>query len=293
MLASDLDLSKAKYPVVVEPKSDGCRLLHITGKATGRSLKPYKNKHTTAKFSAACYAGFDGEAFVGLNPYAQSLCRDTTSALNTITGEPIISWMVFDYLTEDTINLPYIERLEALREYLSVTSCPSVFIVPWKLVHNEEELLAFEKECLERGAEGIIIRDPQGMYKQGRSTVKEGGLLRLKRFADEEAVVVGVIEGKSNQNEAKTNELGHTERSTHQENMIPNGEVGTLLCQIGNGEVFKVSPGCMTQEECLYYFQNQDKLMGRTITFSHFPHGRKDAYRFATFKNFRAAEDMS
>ena len=296
MLASDADLTKIKFPVIVQTKVDGCRMMHITGKATGRSLKPYKNEHTTKYYSRQRFSGFDGEAFAGEDMYAQNLCRKTTSALNRIKGEPTLSWMLFDLVDPVTESLPYEQRLAHLERECAQIGEKLVFVVPWKLCHNLEELLAFEQEELAKGAEGIILRDPNGMYKQGRSTVKEGGLLRIKRFVDEEAIVVAIKEGNKNNNVAKTNELGHTERSSHQENMDPNGQVGTLVCvkEIG-GEEFNVAPGNMTEEDCIYYFQNQQEIVGKTITFKHFPKGRKEgstAYRFPTFKHIRIEEDM-
>ena len=297
MLASDADLTKIKFPVVCQTKVDGCRMMHITGKATGRSLKCYKNEHTTKYYSRQRFSGFDGEAFVGTDMYAQDLCRKTTSALNSIKGEPTISWMLFDLIDPVTEFLPYMQRLEHLERECALIGEPQVFVVPWKLCNSLEELLEFEKEELAKGAEGIILRDPNGLYKQGRSTVKEGGLLRIKRFVDEEAIVVAIKEGNKNNNAAKVNELGHTERSSHQENMEPNGQVGTLVCvkEIG-GEEFNVSPGNMTEEDCIHYFQNQQEVVGKTICFKHFPKGRKAgsaAYRFATYKHIRAEEDMS
>ena len=43
--------------------------------------------------------------------------------------------------------------------------------------------------------------------------MREGYLLKVKRFVDGEALVIGVTEPMHNANEAKTNELGRTARS--------------------------------------------------------------------------------
>lgn len=299
MLAEDAIEEKIKFPTVAEVKVDGCRLLHITGKATGRSLKQYKNRYTSTLFSDPKYAWLDGEAYAGTNMYAQDLCRKTTSALNRIKEEPYISWMLFDFLAPDFLGMPYLARLNALEGYVEDRKKLGLFddrtsVVPWKLVHNLEELLQFEQEQLALGAEGIILRDPDGMYKNGRSTVKEGGLLRIKRFTSEEAICIGIKEGNANTNEAKTNELGKTERSSHKENMIPNGEVGTIIAKsLKKGLIFDCSPGNMTQAECKYYFEHQDELVGKVFTFKHFEKGFKNTYRFPTFVSIRLEEDMS
>lgn len=299
MLAEDAIEDKIKFPVICQTKVDGTRLLHITGKSTGRSLKQYKNKYTSNLFSDEKYAWLDGEAYAGTDMYAQDLCRKTTSALNRIEGEPFVSWMVFDYVDPAIIHLPYEARLKLLQCHISTMQAEGkidsrVSVVPWELVYNMEELLKFEQEQLALGAEGIILRDPNGMYKNGRSTVKEGGLLRIKRFTSEEAVCIGIKEGNTNNNEAKTNELGKTERSSHKENMTPNGEVGTIIAKsLKKGLTFDCSPGNMTQAECKYYFEHQDELIGKVFTFKHFAHGAKDSYRFATFVSLRMDEDRS
>jgi hypothetical protein len=45
----------------------------------------------------------------------------------------------------------------------------------------------------------------------------------LNDFTSEEAIC-RIKEGNTNNNVAKTNELGKTERSSHKENMVPNGK---------------------------------------------------------------------
>ena len=90
-------------------------------------------------------------------------------------------------------------------------------------VSCEEDVLQYEKEFLEIGAEGVMLRSPTGPYKQGRSTLKEGYLLKVKQFTDAEARVIGFDEKMHNANEADVGELGQTKRSSHAENLIPTG----------------------------------------------------------------------
>ena len=180
-------------------------------------------------------------------------------------------------------------------------------IVPMEWCANMEELLELDNEWLDLGYEGTIIRDPYKAHKQGRSTVKEGGLLRIKRFIEEEAVVIGIEEGQTNLNEKQTNELGNSFRTTHQENMTPNGQVGSLLCRmlkdvfdpqvkdkllLAAGQVVTVSPGKLTVKEREHFFQNPHEILEQTIKFKFFPKGGKDKPRFPTYVCIRAAADM-
>lgn len=311
MLASDYDENKVRFPVIAQPKIDGVRGLNMHGGLTGRSLKLFKNRFTTNFFSQEFFKGFDGE-FAAAEETHPDLCRLTTSALGTITGEPFTLWWLFDYLTPITKDLPYWDRYQELKKQVSKLQCYEEYqpwagrlrVVPSKLIGNAKDLELYKVENLEKGFEGTIIRDPYGSHKQGRSTVREGGLLRIKDFVESEAVVEGIEEGEENQNVAQTNELGHTFRSSHQENKVPNGMVGNMQCRalqtikdgsrvvITEGQIITVAPGNMPHDDRRKFFEKQDLLLHKTIKFKFFPKGIKDKPRFPTFVTIRAPEDM-
>jgi DNA ligase-1 len=293
MLASDYDESKLKFPLFVQPKIDGVRGLNIDGRLVGRSLKTHANKFTTARFSKPEYAGLDGELIVGTDPTAGDLCRATTSAVNRIEGEPVITWYVFDLITDETKDMNYADRYTKLYNYVIKLDDPRIEVVSLDVVKTLSELNVADALFLNAGYEGTIVRDPNGKHKQGRSTPKEGGLLRIKRFVEEEAVVLEIEEGQQNNNIAKTNELGRTERSTHQENMVPNGMVGSLKCRdVKTGTLITLSAGKLTHDERIFYFNNQDKLVGQTVKYKTFMIGVKDLPRFPTFQTIRAQSDI-
>ena len=81
-------------------------------------------------------------------------------------------------------------------------------------VNSMEEIDTNESACLEFGYEGIMLRDPNGTYKFGRSTARDNILLKVKRFLDDEAEVIGIEEKMSNQNVAEKDNFGRTERSS-------------------------------------------------------------------------------
>ena len=309
MLASDAVEAKIKFPVMVQPKIDGVRGLNMLGPFTGRSLKSFANLHTTNFFSQRGFLGFDGELAAEQECHAD-LCRLTTSAIGTIAGEPWLMWHVFDYVTETTRELPYVHRLSALYNRVGELSISSPLLAAHLKpiytisVSNLEQLEQAEATFLSQGYEGVILRDPNGKHKQGRSTAKEGGLLRIKRFLDAEAVVTGIVEGEANENEAQVNELGLQFRSSHKENKVANGLVGSMQARVlanvvNNGEtvlvegqVITVSPGRMTAKERAYYFENPKELIGKIAKFQFFPKGIKDKPRFPTFQSFRDIADI-
>lgn len=292
-LADNYDHNNIQLPTFAQPKIDGVRGLNLDGKLVGRSLKAFKNKALTWKLSSVKYKGLDGELAFGKET-SGSLCRDTTSAVNTITGPADgFVWHVFDYVTEETINLPYYERYELLRKKVDELGEDCIKLVPYVRLVSASEVESYDDENLEEGYEGTILRNPNSLYKEGRPGKKEQQLMRIKRFSDSEALVLAVVEGRTNLNEAVVNELGRSERSSHAENQVPNGMVGSLTCKdLESGMTITVSPGEMDHIERKFYFDNQQEIVGKTITYKSFKKGVKTLPRFPTFKNIRSAEDM-
>lgn len=311
MLAEDFEEEKLVFPLGAQPKIDGVRGLNMLGRLTGRSLKAHKNKYTTSFYSKSCLIGMDGELAANHECHPD-LCRITSSAVGTIAGEPYTLWWLFDYVTVETRKLGYQERydklIERVRELYHIDNViwQHLRVVPMKVCHNLQELLDYEEWCLTQGYEGVCIRRLDGAHKEGRSTVREGGLLRIKRFIESEALVTQVIEGEENGNEAQTNELGKTFRSSHKENMIPNGQVGRMIATLlddihdpitkvkllSKGQEITISPGNMPHDRRKHYFLNQHELLHHVVKFKFFPKGLKDKPRFPTFVTIRSKEDM-
>lgn len=305
MLACDWDAAKQRFPVLLQPKIDGVRAVNLTGRLTGRSLKEFGNSYLTEQFSRPGYRGFDGEIAAAKETHPD-LCRLTTSAVASYEGKPLVTWHVFDLITEATVGLRYSDRYYALLE--KINSMPAdlaarLHPVP-QITCSDIDAVEYQDDAmLDLGYEGSILRDPNGAYKSGRSTIREGGLLRIKRFADAEGIITAVHEGQTNGNEATINELGHTERSTHQANMTPNGMVGTLTISLlqpisaggktlPKGADVIISAGRLTGAERAHYLANPNDIIGKIAKFQYFPKGVKDKLRFPTFQSIRSPEDM-
>ena len=295
-LCSTLERDKLQFPLIAMRKYDGCRLLNVDGKAVGRSLKQYKNKRLTEHFSQCGLFGIDCE-IVATYENDPDLCRHTTSLVNTIEGGLPNAVVIFDLLDEDNINKGYKQRMDVVKSYqkhFELLLRPVKVIIPELFViHSVAELDALYAQFLEEGYEGIIVRKPEGNHKNGRCTVKEGNYLRDKPTGDAEGVVLRLEEAYENLNEAKTNELGRTERSTHQENMIPKGMIGALWLLTPEGKEVKVGAGKLTHEERKYYWENPDEIIGLIVKYAFLGVGEFNAPRHPRFISFRAEEDMS
>lgn len=292
MKAENAVLSKIQFPVLIQPKVDGVRGLVVNGQLRTRTLRPFGNKFIQRELSRLEFSGFDGELYLGSDMCSPSLCRDTTSALNSYQGEPKITFMVFDDISPGTIEKTYLHRLKTAKDRVKELaernpSQVDITLVQCAMVETLEELEVFEAGWLARGAEGIILRDPYGLYKNGRSTVREGGFLRIKRFADMEVTVIDLIEAQENQNEAVINHLGYTERSSHQDFKVGKGMVGALTCKTDEGQIIRVGPGNLTEGERILYWHQPERILNKRATIKYFPHGMLNAPRFPTFKHLR------
>lgn len=59
MLATNAEISKLKFPLIIQPKIDGVRGWNPKGELLGRSMEPHANLFTTATFSGDCFAGLE------------------------------------------------------------------------------------------------------------------------------------------------------------------------------------------------------------------------------------------
>jgi len=277
------DIHSLAYPIMASPKLDGIRALVVNGQLVSRNLKPIRNTFTRARFSLKTLEGLDGELILG--DHDATVFRRTTSAVSTIAGEPNVTLHVFDVTG---ITAGYAERYHYLvDEFMGV---PGLVVVPHKHLATPAELLKYEAECLAAGYEGIMLRGPHGAYKHGRATPSEGSLYKLKRFEDAEAEIIGFEERMHNGNPATTDALGHTERSSHQANMVGRGDLGALVVRGINGPyagaTFNIGTG-FDDNDRGWFWAYRETLMGQAVKYKFFPMGSKDAPRFPVFLGMR------
>lgn len=287
-LAVNADFSKIKYPVYASPKLDGIRCSIVDGKALSRTLKPIPNKAIYAFLSDVGYNGLDGELIVG-SPTSKTCYNETVSQVMTHDkGLANVAYYVFDLH-----NHPgdFTSRNLSLKKFSAMGSIP-IEVLRQVWITNEEEMLAYETDCVEAGYEGLILRSPTAPYKNGRSTVNEGYLLKVKRFEDSEAEIIGFEEEMFNGNAAETNELGRTKRSTAQSGLVGKRTLGAFLVRdVVSGVEFSIGTG-LTALERQAHWLNQSTTLGGIIKYKFFPVGVKDKPRHPVFLGFRHREDM-
>ena len=195
-----VDLS---FPLLATPKIDGVRALIVNGRLVSRSFKLIPNVGLRAALETMLPEGADGEVSCG------SL-YDTTSAVMSehhVTKNITFSW--FDWAYD--LNAPYGERADAIREYTRNRNLKTKHVIVVPLVPNRiddaRDLERYEAAMLARGHEGVVVRAPHGRYKCGRSTLKEGLMIKIKREDDFEALIIGTEELMHNMNDAHSRQL--------------------------------------------------------------------------------------
>lgn len=290
MLAATVDdVADVKYPVYASPKLDGVRALVKGGRLYSRTLKPVPNKYVNELFARGAFNGFDGELIYG-QPTAKDVYRQTVS----VTGSDDkregkdAAFYVFDRWD---VSGGFEKRQDDLAKVDWAT--PGLVRVEQRLVKSGEELLQFETECLDAGYEGLILRSPDGLYKFGRSTVKQQGMMKLKRFVDSEFLLLRVVEEMHNANAAKKNALGRTERSSHQAGLVPTGRAGALeVRDLKSGVEFSIGTG-LNDEDRTWFWKHRAALEGKFVgKYKSFLIGVKDKPRFPVYLGPREKWDL-
>lgn len=219
------DLTTLRFPVMASPKFDGIRAIKLNGVVVSRNLKPIRNKYVQELYRDVP-DGIDGELIVG-SPTAPDCFKRTTEGVMSAKGEPNVVWAVFDFVH----RLPAMAFEHRLRAASAALRGPHMALVPHRFIGGADQLADYEARRVREGYEGIMIRDPGGPYKFGRSTVKEGYLLKYKRWHHDEATVTGFVEEQFNGNEATTDALGHKKRSQSKAGKRGKGTLGCVGVQ--------------------------------------------------------------
>lgn len=287
MKAADLadlnnDHTQVKYPVILTPKYDGYRALAVNGVAMSNNMTPHFNKFIQSWFKRL--HGLDGELIVDA-PTGGNVLGRTSSGVKTVEGEPNFTFYAFDMFTDKGAS--YTKRLQMTERYVRDSKLSRLVYVPHYLAKTPEDLLAFEEKCLADGYEGVMGRHPDGPYKFGRSTLREGFMWKLKRFSDSEGVVLRLEEAEFNGNVATVDALGRTKRSHAQAGKSGKGMVGTIVILDKKWGELRVAPGKMSHANRIRYWNEPELLIGKIIHHRSFGYGLKDKPRYARFYDLR------
>jgi len=322
-------LRSLRYPVLATPKLDGIRCVTTPGAEVlspiefhhfiaynqiphnqaaiaqptsmplCRSLKRVPNDYIRHRIST-CIPYIDGEIMTySERDLLDNICRPRDfhaiqSDVMAHAGRPNFKFHVFDCnIDRDSspLLLQYTERVKMLEQLELPSFC--VKVLPTRC-DSPEELQAFMAKCIADGHEGICFRDMlHSPYKYGRSTFRQGWLIKWKLFATSEAVVVAFEEEMQNNNVPVIGLLGQQERSSHQENMVGKNRLGAFVVElmIDREIKFKIGTG-FTDQMREEFWLNRDAMVGKIVTFKHQAYGEKEAPRIPVFAGIRSPIDM-
>jgi DNA ligase 1 len=274
----------------VSPKIDGIRCTVLSGiGGVSRSGKAFPNKRLRELLSDPKLVGLDGELVIG-DVTSPTAFNTTTRAVMAFDGDLTgLTFTVFDSVNHPaaSYDVRWQEALWALR-----------YVPDWVRPVENEPLLSLahltgrEYGWTRDGYEGVMLRRRSSQYKAGRSTLREAGLMKVKRFADAEGVVVGYHPLEVNTNEPYYNEVGLQVRSTCKGGKVSTQLLGALILSAeGWSSPFCVGTG-FTEFDRAEIWSARATYLGRCVKFKYQKHGSIDAPRTPVFLGFRDERDL-
>jgi len=159
-----------------------------------------------------------------------------------------IHFMLFDFPGSKD---PYKKRYQRLLDLEDEIKASFIKVIRQRTIPSEQHLSQLLNDADKNGAEGLMLRNPDSVYRQGRSN----DLIKLKKYQDAEAMVVGYRAGKGKYA----------------------GMTGSLLVRQNNGKQFYIGSGLSDQ------LRANPPAIGEVITFRFNGMTSKGLPRFARF----------
>lgn len=283
------DTSTLKFPIYASPKLDGIRAVtsgHYGGpRVFSRSLKLIPNLHVQ-KVLADVPHHLDGELITFTDGKLDDFSTISSKIMSS-KGEPDVQYAVFDAFRDPSLYTR--GRLEVAR--VLAEEHPLCHYVHQVHVGTPDLLSMLHSANCDDGYEGTMVRSHDGPYKFGRSTLREGILLKIKPWPDDEAVVTTINEEMANGNEKQQDVFGRAKRSTAAEGKVGKGRMGSLTCS-WRGVEFDLGTGfsALQRQE---WWDKRGSLIGATVTFKFQGVGTQGRPRFPVYKGIRHAYDIS
>ena len=270
---------KIKGDCLVEYKYDGVRVIAIVknGKATlySRNGKIFHNfPHIENALSKSEYNNivFDGEV---MSDDFQALMKQVYRKSGAQTDDAYLA--LFDILplkefNEGKSKLSSIERKKELNK-LSKSFENAIKLVDYEVINFDEKngqdkFASMNKEALEKGFEGLMIKPNDNYYECKRSHA----WLKIKPFIEVTLKIIDIQEGTGKHS----------------------GKLGAFHVEgDDDGKFFSLSVGSgLTDEEREKFWASRDKLIGRLVeiradAITQSIEGEHYSLRFPRFKNFR------
>jgi len=174
--------------------------------------------------------------------------------------QPHDGWLQLKFAIFDVPEAPggFSERIEQARGWFVTHSSQYAFVIPQQQVENKEQLQQELQRVEALGGEGLIVRQPDALYRSGRSAE----ILKVKSFEDAEATVVAHLPGHG--------------RNT--------GRLGAMLVELEDGTRLRIGSGFSDAE------RESPPPVGAVITFKYYGKYASGIPKFPAFLRIR--EDL-
>ena len=167
-----------------------------------------------------------------------------------------IKMMVFDL---PVTGLPFEARVERMQKLIAQANNPSLKMIKQFTLDSLPALENTLNNLTQQGGEGLMLHHRQAYYQQGRNP----GLLKAKRYQDDEAIVLAHLPGKG--------------KFT--------GMMGSLLVESRQGQQFKIGSGFRLAN------RQSPPAIGSWVTYKYYGLTQRGIPRFASFLRGRPEED--
>jgi len=223
-------------------KLDGCRAIWDGSQFLSRNGNIF---HAPDWFKAQMPNDtLDGELFLDRGEFQRTMSIVRRHSPDERWKE--IKFMVFDAPDQGGT---FEDRIKALTEIISGSKY--VVLVEHTLCTGKDHLETELNRVISLRGEGLMLRQPGSYYQRSRSST----LLKVKPFYDDEATVIGYVDGKGK----------------HE------GVVGALVCELPNGIRFNVGSGLTDANRF------DPPVLGEVITFKYMEKTKAGVPRHPSF----------
>lgn len=271
--------NELNYPCYVQPKLDGFRCIYQpNGKYffLSRSGKPLVNKNLKTYFNNLIglqeYV-LDGELYdstISFQKLDSILTSEDAKLPNTLKFNIFDCIPVDDWNNKDC-NVKYDERIKQLRLIVNTLGDYNKFIdVSTDTVNTPKELLKIYKNYLEKGYEGVMLKDISGLYRWKRVTLKSAEMIKLKPFKSIDVPIADIYEGEDSFS----------------------GVAGGIVIDY-NGTKVKVGTGkALTHHMRLLLRNNSQEYLGKMVEIKYLEETDTSSLRHPVFERFRPDKDL-
>lgn len=226
--------NKPKFPLIGQPKLDGTRCLaskegdKIILKTRSGNIIPHFPiiKDELSKILTSNNIVFDGELYTKKLPLRTITGIVNPNRTRSDKNEKLIKYFIFDLINLDRPNMKFINRHKLLKKMYNTT-------VPKKNLRIVNNIKLPSEDTIDKWInkwrhkfEGLIIRDPNGIYEFGK---RSKGLYKYKPRNYDKAIITDIV--KIPETELRTGIVIHVKHPiTHVEYII-NG-IGTSEYQM-------------------------------------------------------------